>query len=110
MGDREDISKSPQKNTGSEFDKSSRPASWSEIGRKWNVTRQRVVAVHDRMVVKLQDLLLDDPFIREWLDENDFDIDKLDREKLRRSNARIGRSSHERFRDTRGVSGSDDES
>jgi hypothetical protein len=69
-----------------------------------------VVAVHDRMVLKLQDLLLDDPYIREWLDENDFDISKLDREKLRRSNARLGRSSNERFRDTRGVPSSDDES
>ena len=110
MGDHMDNENPPPKGIGTGSEECFKPASWSEIGKKWNVTRQRVVAVHDQMVVKLQDLLLDDPYIREWLDENDFDIAKLDRAKLRRSNARLSNGSNEGPRDTRGLPGCDDQS
>tara|TARA_Y100000593_G_scaffold11820_1_gene21468 strand:- start:81 stop:380 length:300 start_codon:yes stop_codon:yes gene_type:complete len=94
--------KPPPKDIGTGSEECFKPATWSDIGKKWGVTRQRVLAVHDQMVVKLQDIFLDDPYIRDWLEENDFDIAKLDREKLRRSNARLGRNARKRSQHTGG--------
>ena len=99
MGDPKDISGNPPTGIGTDWKVSSRPANWSEIGRRWGVTRQRVVAIHDRMMLRLGDLLLEDPYIRDWLDENDFDIEKLDRAKLRRGTPRTGKTSSGRSGD-----------
>tara|TARA_Y100001937_G_scaffold128266_1_gene203644 strand:- start:3306 stop:3629 length:324 start_codon:yes stop_codon:yes gene_type:complete len=78
-----------------------KPLSFAEIGKVLGVTYQRAQQIHNQMIHKLQNHLLEDPLIRDWLIENDYDFERLYREKIRRGHVHVGRDVVARPRDSK---------
>lgn len=79
--------------------------SFTEIGKILGVTHQRAQQLHNQMILKLQNHMLEDPIIRDWLIDNDYDFERLYREKIRRGHANVGRHPITRPGDSEGPPG-----
>ena len=100
MGDPKDYEQAPT-DTGEKLVKSWKPFSWSEISRRLGVSQGRAKTIHDLMLIKLQNALLEDDELREWIDKNDYEIPEHQRKKFRKRNDQTSGCSTTRPRDER---------
>ena len=96
MEDQKDISKKQPTGTGYESPPLFKPLGHRELGAHLGVTRQRAWQLDRQLVTRLQDLLIEDPYVREWLSENEVDLHNLDDQKARRDALRNRRASRRR--------------
>jgi len=85
-------------NTGKKSPECWRPLNWSELGKALGVSRQRAVYVHDELMIKLRDAILDDPLLREWAEENGYDLSEYRRSDTTRDDGRVGKDASRRSR------------
>ena len=75
MADHSDTRKKPPTSTGPKSEQPSELKTWSDIAREFGVSRQRVKFENDRLLAKLRDIIRNDPLLKEWAEENGYEVE-----------------------------------